>query len=187
MASHCRSRQAQRHRHSPPALPPVRLGGSPIFQNRRLLLVLAQRLVREDRHRARPASGRGLDLHGKAGDQEAGGRQAIEVGELFEVAIADVPPGLVPFPDKAGVFRLCISLRGEAEGRVPAPRIGAGNAHAPFKEIECRLAPHAAASREIVFRAICGPGGGVDHHDLKRLQRVPDPGQLGFDIRAVTI
>ena len=122
MASHCSSRQSQRHRPNPPALLPVRLEGSPIFQNRRLLVALAQRLVREDRHRARPPGGRGLDLHGKAGDQEAGGRQAIEVGELFEVAIADVPPGLVPFPDKAGILRLCVALRGEAEGRVPSSR-----------------------------------------------------------------
>src|SRR5438270_11183838 len=66
------------------------------------------------------------DLDRETAYRKTVGRQGFEVVQLFEVAIADLPAGLVTFPNQPGVagrgiFLLCVN-----EGRVPAPAIGAG-------------------------------------------------------------
>src|SRR5260221_271205 len=77
----------------------------------------------EDRDGARPA-GRGLaDFHGKARDGEAAGRQRFEIVQFLQMTIADIPPRLVILPDQALVAGRLDALAGEAEGRVPAPRV----------------------------------------------------------------
>ena len=47
--------------------------------------------------------------------------------QLFDVAVADVAPGLVAFPDQAGIPSLGEFLRGVDERRVPAPAIDASS------------------------------------------------------------
>ena len=70
--------------------------------------------------------------------------QGFEVVQLFQVAVADVAAGLVAFPDQAGVVGLAVLLGGVHEGRVPAPGVGAGRAHAAFEQVHGGLVAHAA-------------------------------------------
>ena len=56
--------------------------------------------VVEDRHRAGPAGRGAADLVRETRDEEAARRQHFEVVQLLEVAVADVAPGLVAFPDQ---------------------------------------------------------------------------------------
>ena len=44
-----------------------------------------------------------MDLYWEAGHFEAKGWELLEVRELFHVAITDLTPGLVAFPNQAGV------------------------------------------------------------------------------------
>src|SRR5438552_270991 len=98
----------------------------------------------EDRHRPGPAGGRAFDLDRKTGDGETGRRQLLEVVQLFDVAVADVAPGLVTFPDQAGVPGFGVFLRGVDKRRVPAPAVDAGQSHAALEQIHGRLVAHAA-------------------------------------------
>src|SRR5690606_32270263 len=112
-------------------------------------------------------TGRGaLDLEREAGDHVAGRGQPVELSQLLDVAIADLHAGAVAFPDQRGIPGLGIAARGVDEGRVPAPRVGAGDAHAAAGEVERRLAAHAAAGGEVVVLAVFRAGRGVDDDDV---------------------
>src|SRR6478672_7899410 len=63
----------------------------------------AHQRVIEDRDRARPAGRGAADLVREARDVETVAGQRFEVVQLLEVAVADVAPGLVPFPDQLDV------------------------------------------------------------------------------------
>jgi hypothetical protein len=106
----------------------------------------------------------------------------FQVVQLLQVAVADVAAGLVTFPDQAGVLRFAVLLCGVDERGVPAPGVGAGQAHAAFEQVHRRLVAHAAAAGHIVGLAVAAAGAGVDHHDLQRLEGVADARQLGLDI-----
>src|SRR5665647_159559 len=84
----------------------------------------------DDRHGAGPARRRAFDLDRETRHGETGRRQLLEIVQLFDVAIADVPPGLVAFPDQAGVFGLGILLCSVDERCVPAPAVDAGQPYA---------------------------------------------------------
>src|SRR5579872_4216994 len=84
----------------------------------------------DDRHGARPAGRGALDLHRETDDREAGRGQSLQVVQLLEMAIADMAAGFVPFPDQRRVLRLGEFLGRVDERRVPAPSVGAGQAHA---------------------------------------------------------
>src|SRR4051812_7049660 len=60
----------------------------------------------EDGDGAGPACGRTADLVREAADREAVAGQGLKVVQLLEVAIADVAPGLVAFPDQGLVAGL---------------------------------------------------------------------------------
>src|SRR4029077_5034128 len=96
------------------------------------------------------------------------------VRELLHVAIADFAPGLVAFPDQAGVAGLLEALCREAERRIPAPAIGAGHAHALVQQEERRLAPETAAAIDEVGLAIGLSGRRIHEHDVARLALVAD-------------
>src|SRR6185312_12606037 len=80
----------------------------------------------ENRDRPRPAGGGALDLYWKARHHKTGRRQLLQIVQLLNVAIADVTPGLVAFPDQARIPGLGIFLRGIDKGRVPTPAVDAG-------------------------------------------------------------
>src|SRR5665213_1721123 len=94
------------------------------------------RSIIEYRHGSRPAGGAAAYFHWKAADREAGWRQRLEVVQFLDMAVTDLAPGAVAFPDQLGVVCLGIFLHGVDEGRVPAPTIGAGHAYAAFGEVE---------------------------------------------------
>src|SRR5919108_8688 len=81
--------------------------------------------VRQDGDRAGPACRSASYLHGQAGDREADWREGLQVVQLLDLAIAEIPSGLVPLPDNGGVPGLGKAPRRELEGRVPAPGVGA--------------------------------------------------------------
>src|SRR5437899_868531 len=128
----------------------------------------------EDRDGAGPAGRGTADLDRKAADREAVGGQRFEIVQLFEVAIADLAPRLVPFPDQPGIASRGVFLLGMDKRRIPAPAVGAGQPDAAFKQIERRLAANAAAGRDIIRLAVGRAGAGVDDDDLQWLQHVPD-------------
>ena len=76
----------------------------------------------------------------------------------------------MPFPDQLRIAGLGKPLRRVDERRVPRPRIRACDPHTSRREIECRLAPHAAARRHEIWLAIAGARGRVDDHDVERFQ-----------------
>src|SRR5579871_2173099 len=103
----------------------------------------------DNRDGAGEAGGRAFDLEREAGDGEAGRGQRLEIGELLDVAVADLHPGAVPFPDDRRVAAFRKAARRVDEGRIPAPGVGAGDAHAALEKMERCATPHAAAAREI--------------------------------------
>src|SRR5262245_52707551 len=98
----------------------------------------------DDGDRARPAGGTAAHLDRKAAHHEFLGGQRFEIVQLLDVAIADLTAGLVALPDQAGIAGGEIFLPGVDEGRVPAPAVGAGDAHAALEQLERSLAAHAA-------------------------------------------
>src|SRR6266404_1859593 len=136
----------------------------------------------DDSHRPGPARRGSFDLDRKTGDGETGRRQLLEVVQLFDVAVADLAPGLVAFPDQTGIPGLGVSLRGIDEGCVPAPAVDAGQPHPALEQIHRRLIAHAAAGVDVILPAVFGPGACIDDHDLQRRKRVSDALELGLDI-----
>src|SRR5208282_4115052 len=104
----------------------------------------------EQRHAAGPARRGGFDLDREAAHLETEWRQLVEIGELLHVAIADLAPRLVAFPNEAGVAGLGKPLARERERRIPAPAVDAGDADALLEQIERGFAAHAAALVEEV-------------------------------------
>ena len=94
----------------------------------------------------------------------------FEIVQLLDMAVADMAPGLMAFPDQRGVMRLRVFLGGVDEGRVPAPAVGAGQADAALEQIHRRLIAHAASRGDIIGLAVFDAGAGVDDDDLERLQ-----------------
>src|SRR5512139_1663170 len=76
----------------------VTAAATPVTTKGRRAIVMATSVL-EDRDRARPAGRRAADLVREAGDGEAVAGQRFEIVQLLEMAVADVPAGLVAFPD----------------------------------------------------------------------------------------
>src|SRR5262245_28793509 len=87
----------------------------------------ARRLI-DDGDGAGEARRGALDLEGEARDREPGRRKCVQIGELLDVAVADLHAGAVAFPDDRGIAALGEAARGVEEGRIPAPGIRAGDA-----------------------------------------------------------
>src|SRR5665213_4554492 len=98
------------------------------------------------------------------------------------MAIADVTPGLVTFPNQAGVAGLDVFFRGVNERRIPTPAVDTSEPHAALQQIHRCLITHAAAGTDIVLPAIFDPGAGIDHDDLQRRKRVADALEFVLDI-----
>src|SRR3954465_8177897 len=73
---------------------------------RPLRLVSIRHLAIKNGDGAGPAGGGPLDLHRKARHHEAGRGQKLQIVQLLDMAIADMAPRLVTFPDQAGLFCL---------------------------------------------------------------------------------
>src|SRR5260370_1269343 len=101
--------------------------------------------ARNDSDGAGPAGGSAVDLDREADDLEPVGRQLIELVEFFQMRIADLAAGAMAFPDQRGVAARVDPGAGVGERRVPAPGIGADQAHALAQQPQRRLAAHAAA------------------------------------------
>src|SRR6266446_2418933 len=80
----------------------------------------------DDSHRPGPARRGSFDLDRKTGDGETGRRQLLEVVQLFDVAVADLAPGLLTFPDQAGVPGFGVFLRRVDAWRIPARAVDGG-------------------------------------------------------------
>ena len=123
-----------------------------------------------------------MHLHRKAHHVEPVGRQQLEIVQLLEMRIADLATGAMAFPDQAGIAGLGHLAPRVRERRVPAPAVGADQAHAALQHPQRRRLAHAAAGIDVVVLAVLRPGRGVHHHDLQRLQRVADALQLRLHI-----
>jgi hypothetical protein len=62
-----------------------------------------------------------MHLHGEAGDAESGQRQSLQVVQLFDVAVADLPFRFVA-PQIRPASPVSANRRGVPERRVPASR-----------------------------------------------------------------
>jgi len=129
-----------------------------------------------------PAGRAAAHLDGKAAYRETPCRQAFQVVQLLDVAVADLPAGLVAFPDEARVAARGIFRLGVDEGRIPAPAVGAGDTHAALEQIKRRLATHAAALCDVIGAPIGGACAGVHQHDLERREVVAYAVELGCHI-----
>src|SRR3972149_4666575 len=87
-----------------------------------------------------------FDFLRKENDLKAERRQLIEIRQFLQMAIADLAAGLVTFPDDRGVARPGEAVARVAEGGVPAPAVGSGQAHPLLEQEQRRLPPHAAAA-----------------------------------------
>src|SRR5262245_59467049 len=94
------------------------------------------------------------------------------------MAIGNLPPGLVAFPDDLRVVLLEPAFARVVEWRVPTPGVDTGNAHAARGEIKRRFAAHAATGSEIFVSARTTCGAGVHQHDVEGFQRVADALEL---------
>src|SRR6187455_247769 len=88
---------------------------------------------------AGPPGRGGMDLHGKATDRKSLVRKLVEIVQLLDMAIADLAAGAVALPNDFRIVSFGIFRLGVYERRVPAPAVGAGDAHAALQEIERRL------------------------------------------------
>src|SRR5262249_37918033 len=95
-------------------------------------------------HRPGPAGRAAPDLHRKAADGEAPGWQRLEIVQLLDMAVADLPAGVVALPGQACVPGRQILFPGMDEGGIPAPAVGAGDPRPALEQVEGGLAPHAA-------------------------------------------
>src|SRR3990167_1596573 len=84
--------------------------------------------------RARPACRGTADLVGEAADREPRGRQRLQVVQLLKMAVADVAACLVALPDQGLVARLGHALGGVGKRRIPAPGVGAREAHTTLQQ-----------------------------------------------------
>src|SRR4051794_3708724 len=80
----------------------------------------------EDRDGPGPSRRGAANLNWEAADRESMRRQRFQVMQFFEMAIPDLTPGLVPFPDQPGIAGLGVAPLCVHERRVPAPAVGAG-------------------------------------------------------------
>jgi len=124
-----------------------------------------------------------VHLHRKADDLEPVGRKALQVAQLLEVAVADLAPGAMPFPDQPGIAGLGDTPAGVREGRIPAPAVGAGEAHPALQQVQGRILADAATAVDEIILAIAAAGAGVHQHDLQRPELVSDTLQLRLDVR----
>src|SRR6202142_4524445 len=79
-----------------------------------MTMIYARMTSRDEKRDApRPARRSGMNLDREAGHLEAKGRELFEVRELFHVAVTDLAPGLVTFPNEARVAGLSKTLARE--------------------------------------------------------------------------
>src|SRR3984885_9271730 len=121
-----------------------------------------------------PARRSSVDLHREAGHLEAKGRQLLEVREFFHMAVTDFAPGLVAFPNEAGVTGLGEPLAREGERTVPAPTVDAGDADALLGQKEGRFAAHAAALIDEVGLSVSSARRRVHQDNIEGFERVAD-------------
>src|SRR5438477_532109 len=65
---------------------------------------------------------------------------------------------------------------------LPRPSAVAAQPDAALEEVQGRVAPNAAAGRDVIRLAVSRAGAGVDDDDLQRFQRMTDAVELGGDI-----
>src|ERR1700676_76648 len=98
------------------------------------------------------------------------------------MAVPDMAPGLVAFPDDRGVLGFRITSSGMDERRVPAPGVGPRHPDALPQEVERRFRSHAAAGGEVVRLPEFGARAGVDDDDIERFERMADALEFGVDV-----
>src|SRR5262245_66619582 len=94
------------------------------------------------------------------------GWQLFQVVELLEMRVADLAAGAMAFPDQAGVAGLLHALAGVRERRVPAPAVGADQAHAALQQIKRSRLAHAAAAVDEVLFAVAAAGPRIDRKSV---------------------
>src|SRR5262249_36269709 len=139
-------------------------------------------LTRQDGDGAGPARRGAMYLDREADHLEAVGREHFEIVQLLEMRMADLAAGAMAFPDQADVAGLLHFAASVGERRVPAPAVGADQAHAALKQPQRRRLAHAAAAVDIVVLAVARAGAGIDQHDLERPDAVADPLELALDV-----
>lgn len=106
----------------------------------------------------------------------------FQVVQLFQVAVADVPPHLVAFPDQPGIVAGGVALSRVDEGRVPGPGVGAGQSHPALEQVPRRLGAHPTAGLDVIRLAVGGAGAGVDDDDVPGLEGIADAAQFRLDL-----
>ena len=137
----------------------------------------------KQRHGAGPTGRTAFHFVREAGDDEALVRKPFQIAQLLHMAIGNLATGLVAFPDDRWVMRFEPALAGMHEGRVPAPGIDAGDAHAARGQIKRGVAAHAAAGSEVLIAADAARSAGVDENDVERLELMADAFEFGLDAR----
>ena len=81
-------------------------------------------------------------------------RQRLQIVKLLQMAVTNMPAGLVPFPDQGSITRLLVFFSGVDKGCIPAPGIGSGEPDAALKQIHGGLVAHAATGLHVVVVAV---------------------------------
>jgi len=133
-------------------------------------------------HGPGPAGGGGPHLHREAGHTEAVRRQRLQIVQLLQVAIADLPTGPVSLPDQSGIPGLPMPFRRVHEGGIPAPSIRACQFHSGLQQVQRGFATHSAAGIDVIILAIAAASARVDHYNLQRLQLMADTPEFGVHV-----
>src|SRR6516164_4147496 len=136
----------------------------------------------KQRHGAGPAGRAAFHFVREARDDEAVVWKPFQIAQLLHMAIGNLAAGFVAFPDDRWVMRFEPALAGVHEGRVPAPGIDAGDAHAARGQIKRGVAAHAAAGGEVLIGADAARSAGVDENDVERLEVMADAFEFDLDL-----
>src|SRR4051812_42553887 len=99
--------------------------------------------------------------------------------ELLQLAVADLPAGLVSLPDDRRIAIRREASKRRAERSVPAPRVRADDAYALADEVQGRMPAESAAGVDVVVLAVARTRACRAQDDVVRPQLVTDAGQLG--------
>src|SRR5690349_672775 len=102
-------------------------------------------------HRTGPASRGSANLRREADDREAIWGKGLEIVQLLQLAVPNLPASFVSFPNDRGILRLPVPFGHVRHGRIPAPGVCSDNAYSPFQKIHRCLTAHPTTGVDVVF------------------------------------
>ena len=95
-------------------------------------------------------------------------RQRLQVVHLLQVAVTDVAPSFVTFPDQVHIAGFLDLLCGVAERRTPLQASVPVRRTPAFQQVHGRFVARAAAAIDVIGLAIALTGTRIDSHNFQR-------------------